>query len=682
MSFVYPNFLWAYFLIAIPIVIHLFNFRRYKTVYFSRVSFLKEVTEDSKSGTKLKHLLVLLSRILAIICLVTAFAQPFVPLENSQTTSSATSIYIDNSFSMQAEGSDGDLLNEAKNQAIELVKSLDPNEKINLISTDLLSKHQRFYSKSEVIEMIKELDFSSKSTSLENVLSLQLDLLNGLEEESNKRVFLFSDFQKKTSDLSSWNRNPISSYFYQPKAEQDGNIYIDSVWFESPVHKINTPQTINFRIYNMTNKDQNDLPVNLKINGSNPGPKRVSIAANSFIDEQIVFTDNTPGLKEGEIEISTSQLFFDDSYFFSYEIKEEVMILLINAGASDTRNIEQLYGLDDYYNSTVKSASEVSQEDFDGKELVIFQNLNNIPSGLVDLSEGVLEAGGSVVLIPGEDIDLVTWNTLMTKYNLPNYSNKDSVNSSINYFNSEDPLYSGVFESTPENYEYPKIYAGYNFNIQNINNYITLFGTNESNPYPFMFYSKQLNGRIIASRSPLLIGFSNFQNHALFAATYLRIAETATFDKPLFMEIGELTNFPINTEIDEKNPIHLRNESFKVDAIPQITKTNSSRAVSFNHLEDILKNAGVYALTDDRKFNQNIAINYNRNESKTACYSTVEISDMFKNIGWESAKELTLNDSGDIEIKTYKANEYWRILLILALIFIAIEILLLKFWKS
>ena len=92
MSFVYPNFLWALFLLIIPIIIHLFNFRKYKTVYFSKVDFLTEVVEDSKSGNKLKHLLVLLSRLLLITALFLAFAQPFIPTGENQKTENITSM--------------------------------------------------------------------------------------------------------------------------------------------------------------------------------------------------------------------------------------------------------------------------------------------------------------------------------------------------------------------------------------------------------------------------------------------------------------------------------------------------------------------------------------------------------------------------------------------------------------
>ena len=680
MSFVYPNFLWAYFLIAIPIIIHLFNFRRYKTVYFSRVEFLKEVTEDSRSGVKLKHLLVLISRILAIICLVTAFAQPFIPLEESANTENVTSIYIDNSYSMQAEGKDGNLLNEVKNKAIDLVRSLDENEKINLITSDLLSIHQRFYSKSEVIDMIKQIDFSAKSTPLANVLNLQLDLMNGLENKANNRVFLFSDFQKSSTDLSGWNREQIPAFYYQAIPEQKGNIYIDSVWFMTPVHRINTPIDIHFRIYNESDNEQMDLSVNLSINGSNPGPKRITVPANSFVDDKINFTDRQSGIRTGKISVSTSQLFFDDEFYFSYEIKEEVKILLITGKNDQNVNIQQLYGLDDYYNCLTTSISSVSQEDFKGKELIVLQNVNEMPSGVKDLLDQSLKNGASVMLIPGLDVDRDNWNGYLGSHNLPTFLPVDSVNASVSYFNSADPLYVGVFEGEPTDFKFPRLKAAYGQFVTNSNNFITLFGLNESKP--FLYYSKQGNGRMIVMSSPLNTAYTNFQNHALFAATMLRFAETASFQKPLYMEIGEMDNYPLNIDVDEKDPIKLINEEYAVDIIPQIINTNSSRSISFSHLEDNIRQAGIYDLTNSKNFNEKLAINFNRKESKTEAFDAEGVQNNFELIGWDKAQELSIDESGAIEINKLKAKEYWRILLILALIFIAAEILLLRLWNT
>jgi len=120
MEFVNPGFLYGLFAIAIPILIHLFNFRRFKKVYFTNVKFIRELKQQTQKQSKLKHLLVLLMRVLAIVSLVLAFAQPYIPqAENviKPNEQNALSIYIDNSFSMQAESEQSILLENAKEKA-------------------------------------------------------------------------------------------------------------------------------------------------------------------------------------------------------------------------------------------------------------------------------------------------------------------------------------------------------------------------------------------------------------------------------------------------------------------------------------------------------------------------------------------------------------------------------------
>ena len=139
MKFAYPEFLYALFAIAIPIIIHLFNFRKFKKIYFSNVEFLKEVQQETQSKSQLKHLLILLSRILAIAFLVLAFAQPFIPVSDTDIAdqNNVVGIYIDNSFSMETIGENGSLLNEAKNKAIEVVNSYRATDKFILTSTSV-----------------------------------------------------------------------------------------------------------------------------------------------------------------------------------------------------------------------------------------------------------------------------------------------------------------------------------------------------------------------------------------------------------------------------------------------------------------------------------------------------------------------------------------------------------------
>ncbi len=681
MNFVYPNFLWALLLLSIPIIIHLFNFRRYKKVYFSKVDLLNEAIENSKSGNRLKHLLILLSRLLAITALVFAFAQPFIASQEDITTETITSIYIDNSFSMQAEGQDGNLLNEAKNNAIELVKSLDQNEKINLLTSELLSKDQRFYSKSEIIERIKTIDLAPAATPLTQVLNLQTDLIKKQDNNRNKRLFLFSDFQKNTTSLENFDQDEIKTYYLHSKAVQNENIYVDSVWFESPVQSINLPLELHFRIVNQSEKPVEDLNIQLNINNKDKSFKTVKIEANSFVEDKLNFSHANPGIKKGKLSIKTNQLFFDDSFFFSYTIQDKINILIISESNNQEKSFAHLFDVNDLYSYESIMINQLKQEDFENKQLIIFNSVNTLSSGGKDLTRTALKNGASVVLIPGPNLDTENWNEFLITQNLPYFSNLKQESSTIDYFNSADPLYIGVFDKTPNNYKKPLLFSRYPMVVSSSNNFITLFG--ESKNRPFMIYAAlSSNGRLFLQSSPLLSDFNNFNKHALFAATFLRIAETSTYKKTLYYTINQQDSYKLQEEVDEKHPIHLTNSEYQTDLIPAMVNSNTGRQIVFDHLDGLLKNSGFYKLTDNQHFEDEIAFNYSRRESDIDYFTAEEVQSNFTEIGWSSAELLQLNQSGKIEITNIKPKEYWRLFLILALVFLGIEIALIKFWKT
>ena len=666
MNFVYPNFLWALLLLCIPIIIHLFNFRRYKTLYFSKVDLLNEAIENSKSGNQLKHLLILLSRLLAIAALVFAFAQPFIADQENINTETISSIYIDNSFSMQAEGQDGNLLNEVKNKAIDLVKSFEENEKVNLLTTELLSKDQRFYSKSEIIERIKRIDLSPSSTHLGNVLNLQTDLISKTTEQQNKRLFLFSDFQKSTSNLENFEQAEIKTYYYQVKPEVSENLFIDTVWFETPVQSINLPIELHFRIRNNSDKPIGNLNIQLEINSKDKGFKSIEIAANSYVEDKITFSHNTAGTKKGKLNIKTNQLFFDDSFYFTYAIQKETNILIVTESGLLKNSFTQLFDVDSYYNYTTTEINQLKQDDFNGKQLVIFNGINKISSGAKDLLNGTLKNGATVVLIPGKSADLVSWNSYLTSKKQPHLSALKSNETDLSYFNYDDPLYVGVFEKKPNGYSKPKLFSRYGLNISSSNNFITLFGENKSRP--FLIYSTlENNGRLFLQTTPLLADFTNFSKQALFAATYLRIAETSAYKKALYYTIGKQESYVLQIEINEKFPIHLINKDNQTDLIPAMVNSNTNRKVVFDHLEGLLNQSGFYTLTNQNEFSDEIAFNYSRDESYISSYDEAEVKTSFNEIGWPNSELLLLNQNGKIEITNIKPKEYWQIFLIFSL---------------
>ena len=205
MQFIHPLFLVALVTLAIPIIIHLFNFRRFKKVYFTNVRLLQEIQQETKKQSQLRQLLILLARLLAIAALVIAFAQPYIPASKQQkkiTGQRSVSIYLDNSFSMEAVSTDGRLLDLAKNKALEIVSSYGPSDVFQLVTNDFEGRHQRFVSPEDLRKMVEEVQVSPVLRTIPEVINRQNDMLPETGR-MNFDAYLISDFQKTTAQLLS-----------------------------------------------------------------------------------------------------------------------------------------------------------------------------------------------------------------------------------------------------------------------------------------------------------------------------------------------------------------------------------------------------------------------------------------------------------------------------------------------
>ena len=194
-SFLYPLFTVAALSIAIPVIIHLFNFRRYKKVFFPDIRFLQQLQEQTRKQSQLKHWLILVSRILALLALVLAFAQPLRKQDKTLASGSpkARSIYIDNSFSMGLETHALSLLDQAKAKAKNLIEHAFPGDRIQLLTNDFSFNENRFLSPEEALQQLGDIRVSAKNRQAAVILEKQKQLLKtepGLQPE----IVFISDF--------------------------------------------------------------------------------------------------------------------------------------------------------------------------------------------------------------------------------------------------------------------------------------------------------------------------------------------------------------------------------------------------------------------------------------------------------------------------------------------------------
>ena len=271
MQFLSPLFLIGLAAVAIPIVVHLFNFRRYKKVYFSNVELLRQLESETQKQSKLKQLLVLALRIMCIIFIVLAFAQPIIPTDKSRAIAVGNqyvSVYIDNSFSMEATTADGTKLDMAKRKAHEIAAAYSATDRLQLITNDIEGRHFRFVSPDDFSALVDEVAISPASNTIADIIDKQYNFL-GTNGGESKSTYIISDFQRSATDFGSMpSDSGIAATTLIPIPSTNvGNIYIDSASLSSPILQVGNTATLYVHIHNTGNAAVEKVPVKLFIEG-------------------------------------------------------------------------------------------------------------------------------------------------------------------------------------------------------------------------------------------------------------------------------------------------------------------------------------------------------------------------------------------------------------------------------
>jgi hypothetical protein len=682
MKFTYPEFLWALFLLLIPVIIHLFNFRRYKTLYFSSLQFIKRVEQETRSYKRLKHLLVLVSRLLALTFLILAFAQPFQPVENKGVVGGkpVMAIYIDNSFSMTAKGTEGELLSEARETARKIISKASLKT-LFLLNTNLMNGiEQRLISKVEALERLDKIMPTPLTKNSADVINWQRSFLRK-EAETKRRIgsiqYIFlSDFQKK--DLSDFRINKDSEAYYYPiliRPQMIQNLSVDSVWFSSPIRKIGDNNELNIRIRNYGEEGIDNVELHVEI-GKVKRDVFVDIEANGTKETVVNYTEPSSGFKKGKITIKDKQLFWDDDFYFSYLVDDHTSVLVIN-GDDATAPVSRVYALERYYKQKSIGEKEFSGDLLRNTDLVVLNGINEISSGMADELIQFGTSGGTLAIFPGSNPTLSSYSSLLSTLNLPAIRDISTTSTGISNLNYEDPFFQGMFEKKNESLRMPRLKKVFRVLNSGSSNFLPLISTENGSPL-FLRSGGTINVYLFCSS--LESDFGNFTSNALFPSILLRIAEMSQRKAPIALTIGKEAYYPLYKKSQTETPVHIQNE--KSDFIPRVEKKGLVSFISLNGQEALeLLHAGNYDIID--KFPQApLSLNYDRKESFVDYMSKTELTDLFQSQGLKhvSTNEL-INGQSATHIDVEKPFEFWKWMVALSLLFLFTELALLRFWK-
>jgi len=669
MSYQNPQILYFLFAIAIPILIHLFNLRKHKVVYFSNITFLKEIQSEKKKRNTLKQLLILLSRILAISAIVFAFANPYIPNNSENTsTNNNTIIYVDNSFSMDNISEKGRLLDLAKENALEILNSANDTSKFWILTNNFseTSKYSK-KNKKEAEKFILNIKSSSENKNLKKVL----EKANIICPEKNT-LYIISDFQRSSTNLNaiqSLDRNQSVIFIPTLSKNSNINISIDSCYLNSPINTRGNTISASTIIRNHSDEKIESLFVNLSINNTHKTQQNISLLANESKTIELNFTSEKSRINNGLISIEDHPITYDNHLYFNFTSDEEINICQLYE--TENKNISQLFSSEETFNYTLQNIHQIDYNFLDNQELIILNQLNNFSTGFSSFIKLYIEKGGGVCIIPSENANIESYNLFLNQLNANQFSTEVFENIEIANLNLKHPIFNSVFSTSkikddinlPIIYNYYKLKKNSNIIKQNI---FRLENSDE-----FLNYYNKGKGEIYLFCSPLSEGNNTFSKHALFVTTLFNMGLNSVRTNNLYYTI----NHDLEIKLPKTNPKKEYIFHLKSNQSDLILKNNNDYLLINNQIKD----ANHYKLLQEDDTLQTISFNYNRLESNTEQFTETEISDFIILNKIENVKVFSSDISINQNIENIDKNkEFWKVFVLLSLLFITIEILLIK----
>jgi hypothetical protein len=669
MQFLYPAFLWALTALSIPIILHLFYFRRYKKVFFSNLRFLREVKEETSTRNRLRNLLILLARILAMASIIFAFAQPIIPLRNAVKAGIRdVSVFIDNSFSMQSFGKDLSLFDKARQKAKEIILGYSTEDRFQVLGHELSSAQQQWVGRDEALIRLEEMEFTPDVKPLSVVIGRQKQSFS--RENGNPVSWIISDFQKTITDIKDGDSTlPVN--ILPLRGVQEKNVAIDTAWFESPIQTLNQTSVLLYSLHNYAAEDADNIRVTTELDGQEKPDRTVDIKNGQTITDTAKITVLTTGWHELAIRISDFPVTFDDTYYLTFYVAEHLKILSINE-QSENKKVAAVFANSDYFILDQSLYNNLQYSEFPDYNLIIVNELTHISSGLIAELKKYVDEGGKALFFPSANGSLDQYNELMKAMGANEFQAWEEKERQVGSINTDAFIYKDVFSRTRPNMRLPKVTASFNLSAAGRKGQ-SLLTFRDGGDF-ISFYTPEKGAFALVS-TPLDEKINDLTlEPEIFVPLVYKMAIYTSNVRNLAYTIGIDHLVPL-----ERNEVNL-DEEIKVtgpaEFIPGLSPLGTK--ILLDVLEQV-KISGFYKVLQKEKLIASLAFNYDRKESDLSLTPMEELT-QHKNLKiWDVSDET---DFTQLIESTQQGKPLWKWCIILSLIFIGLEIALIRFWKN
>jgi hypothetical protein len=642
MLFKHPEILYFLFLLIVPILVHLFQFRRFKKEYFTNVQFLSALSEQTRKSASIKKWLLLSCRLLLLSFIILAFAQPYFEAKDKENNRNEICIILDNSFSMQAKGKKGELLRRAVQELLEDIPE-------NTIFS-LLTNSENFW----------DTDIKSIRSSLQNLqyssLPFQLDpilvRIRNHKPAFKKDLIIITDaLGLDRKQLKKIDKDDIP-YFVIPKAEQKNNTAIDSVYIND----------ISDDFYEITvalshyGNDSKEVPIAVYNQD-----KLIAKTAVTFETQKksINFTISKKPF-HGFVSVSDAGLSYDNILYFTISNIKKINIIAVGE-VIKSNFLSRIY-TNSEFNFINSPIDLLDYNSIEKQDVIILNELDAIPQALHTTLSSFVEKGGNLIVIPSEKNSAANLNEFLNSFGVIEFRSFQRVEKLIAKINFSHPLFKDVFKNRITNFQYPKTNGS--FSLSNANS-AALYNDDQST---FLTGLPNALSTVYIFSAPINTVNSNFQQSPLIVPTFYKMAMNNQSKGINALPIGNTNPYLVDINLSRDAVLTVTNtaESF----IPTQRIINNKVKLTFN---DYPEQAGNYGIYNQKEFVENISFNYERGESNVDSKDRNVLSD-YKIVD-------SIANVFDTIQTTRLDNQLWKWFVIFALLFLVSEMAIMRFLK-
>ena len=659
LTFLNSSALWGLLAVSIPIIIHLFNLRRVKRVEFSNIALLKKVKEETSARKKPIELLILLARMLFVVFLVLAFAQLTSKEEdNAPELNDKVLIYVDNSLSMQRPvGGQSSAFDQAFAYANAIVDAYPDHTKYKFIENSYGNSLMVNYSEETIKDRLTELDFSSINRSLPEIYQRLINT------DFQGDVYFISDYQKgKSESLTALSADTARTYYLVPiDTEESGNLYFDSAYLENSFLLGELTNELKVLVRNDGGQMMNGVNLRLFFGNQLSGTALLDLPANSSVLHSFEIDRDANGLNEARLELEDALVDFDNELYLTLNNIEKINVFEIRSRNSGNY-VSRLFGDNELFNFLSFNPGDMDLNQLGNADLIILNELNAFSNQLISTVNDFVGENGSVLVIPSGNLAAADYGDLNI-----NATHDSGERVPLAGPDFQNPFFDGVFEERDQAISMPD--ATTSLRLRNEEYSLLEFKNGRS------FLSKvESEGNLYFFASSFESSQTGFPNHSIFVPVMYKIAlgSKANLSKLYYATTDETIVYPL--EYPGSGIVNL--------ASGEEVTTPDQRYAGGNLILEIPKDEitpGHFEIRSGGRPFGTLAFNLPTSESSALRYTSEELAEL------SAANHIHLIDAHDAFsagraiTAGVKGVSLWKYALVLALLFLFVEIILIRY---